>query len=101
MNREQGLNALELASLDLLISIAQARGRGFDDRLESVTEQTEALVEVHEAMWEARHGGLELSERDRETIVRIGELAASLEIAPTLGQLIEMRGEALRLQVQG
>jgi hypothetical protein len=98
MNGEKGLTLAELLSLDALISVAQQRGRSFDDRLDNTEEIAEAQMAMHEAMWEARHGGLEVSQRDREILSQIRDLAMQLEMAPSLGQLIEIRGEALRQQ---
>jgi hypothetical protein len=95
MKDRVGLTVAELASLDLLITVAQQRGKDLDDQIDNTQEQAEAQADAHEAMWEARHGGLELSDRDRETLGRIRELAATLEIAPTLRQLVELRGAAL------
>jgi hypothetical protein len=96
MKQDSSLTITELMSLDMLITVAQKRGRSLDDRLSSTEEQAEAMAEVHEAMWEARHGGLELSDHDREIFTKIRELASNLEIAPTLGELIELRGQALQ-----
>jgi hypothetical protein len=96
MKKDSSLTITELMSLDMLITVAQKRGRSLDDRLSSTEEQAEGMAEVHEAMWEARHGGLELSDHDREIFAKIRELASNLEIAPTLGELIELRGQALR-----
>ncbi len=96
MKQDTSLTLAELLSLDALISVAQQRGRSLNDRLSSTEEQAEAMAEVHEAMWEARHGGLELSAKDKVIITQIHDLAKKLEISPTLGQLIELRGEALK-----
>lgn len=98
MKRKNSLTLTELLSLDALIAIAQQRGLSLNDRLSSTEEQGEAMAEVHAAMAEARHGGLELSAKDREIVSQIRSLAKNLEIAPTLSQLIELRGEALRQQ---
>jgi hypothetical protein len=96
MNGNSGLSYTQLLSLDSLIAHAQQRGLSFDDRLDNTEEQAHAQAELHEAMWEARHGGIVITERDREILSQIRELASQLELAPTLGQLIEMRAEALR-----
>ena len=90
MNQDTGLTLAELLSLDSLMAVAQQRGLSLDDRLDNTQELAEAMAAIH--------GGLELSAGDRETIVKIRELASNLEIAPTLGELIELRGEALRQQ---
>lgn len=98
MNDDTFLSPAQLASLDLLITIAQQRGRGLDDLVVSMEEETEGVGAAHEAMWEARHGGFEISEHDRQILGQIRELAAGLEMAPTLGQLIELRAQAVRRQ---
>lgn len=98
MKRDASLSAVELASLDLFITVAQSRGLGMDDRLDNTQEQAEAQADRVEAMWEARHGGLTFSDHDREVLGQIRELASTIENSPTLGQLIELRAEALRGQ---
>lgn len=101
MKKETSLTFSESLSLDALIALAQERGLSISDRVTNTQEEAEAQAEVHEAMWEARHGGLELSDHDRTIISRIRELASQLEIAPTLGQLIELRGEAFLQKGRG
>ena len=98
MNKETRLSFSELLNLDALIAFAEERGLSFSDRLDKTQEQAEAQAELHEAMWEARHGGMEFSEHDREILGQMRELASQLEFSPTLGQLIELRQEALRAQ---
>lgn len=100
MKKEAGLSYSELINLDSLIAVAQERGLSLGDAVKSTEEQAEAMAEIHEAMWEARHGGLQISARDREIISKIRDLASQLELAPTLGQLIQLRGEALKGQVR-
>ena len=89
------LNPAELASLDLLITVAQQRGRQLDEVVKRTEEHADAMVDVHEAMWEARHGGLVITEHDREILGRMRELASELELTPTLSQRVEMRGRML------
>ena len=101
MKDEMKLSFSELLSLDALIAVAQERGLKLTDRVKNDQDQAEAAGELHAAMWEARHGGLELSGHDREILAKIRDLASQLEIAPTLGQLIELRGEAIRQQGGG
>ncbi|GAA3673049.1 hypothetical protein GCM10023081_09260 [Arthrobacter ginkgonis] len=98
MDRESSLNSAQLASIDLLIAIAQQNGLSLEDRLEKTQEQAEAQADRVEAMWEARHGGLEITEHDLQVIGKIRELAATLESSVTLKQLIELRDEALKSQ---
>jgi hypothetical protein len=106
MNRNKGLSFAELRSLDALIAVAQQRGRSLDDHLDHTEEQAEAQAAVHEAMWEerhaveGRHGGLELSARDRELVARIRDLAMQLQFAPTLRQLIDLRALAVQRYVK-
>jgi hypothetical protein len=89
------LTPRELASLDLMITAAQQRGVAMDD-IASDDDEAEAQADRVEGMWEARHGGLEFSDHDREVLSQIRELASSLETRATLGQLIELRAEAVR-----
>ncbi|MET0842936.1 MAG: hypothetical protein ABWY23_03755 [Mycetocola sp.] len=89
------LTPKELASLDLMITAAQQRGVGLDS-IASDDDEAEAHADRAEAMWEARHGGIEFSDRDREVLAQIRDLAGSLETRVTLGQLIELRAEAVR-----
>lgn len=63
MDRESSLNAAQLVSMDLLIAIAQQNGMSLEDRLDKTQEQAEAQADRVEAMWEARHGGWEVTER--------------------------------------
>ncbi len=93
MKRNVSLSAAELASLDLLITVAQQRGRGLDEVIVKHEEQAQAMADVHVAMWEARHGGLEMSGHDLAVIAQIRELASTIEFAPTLGQLLDLRGQ--------
>ena len=96
MKQNAGLSHVELLSLDLLIAVAQERGRSFDDAVDNTEEQAQAQADRVQAQWEARHGGITFSDRDREVISKIRELASTLESAPTLGELIELRGKALQ-----
>lgn len=96
MKGKSGLSHVELLALDLLIAVAQERGRSLTDRVSNAEEQAEAQAEAAEARWEARHGGMLISEHDKEIVAQMKDLARKMESAPTLNQLIEMRGEALR-----
>ena len=89
------LTPKELASLDLMITAAQQRGVAMQD-IASDDDEAEAHADRVEAMWEARHGSLEFSDRDREVLAQIRDLSSSLESQVTLGQLIELRAEAVR-----
>jgi hypothetical protein len=91
------LTPVELASLDLMITAAQVKGVRLDDVLsDDDEEQAQAQADRVMAMWDARHGGIEFSDHDREVLTQIRELAATLETKVTLGQLVELRAEAMR-----
>jgi hypothetical protein len=100
MKPESSLSISQLLSLDTIITIAQERGLGLDDKIKTTNEQAEAVAEIHEAMWEARHGAFWITDHDQEILGRIKELASQLESETTLGALITMRGEALRQMSQ-
>ena len=89
------LTPMELASLDLMITAAQQRGVAMGG-IASDDDEAEAQADRVEGMWEARHGGIEFSHHDREVLAQIRDLASSLETRVTLGQLIELRAEAVR-----
>jgi hypothetical protein len=91
----RSLSARELASLDLMITAAQQRGLSWDD-IASDDDEAEAQAERVEAMWEARHGGIEFSDHDRVVLEQIRSLARSLESKVTLAQLLDLRAEAAR-----
>lgn len=93
-DRRGSLTPLQLASLDLMITAAQSRSLSLEDVV-SDDDQAQAQAQRVAGMWEARHGGLEFSHHDREVLSRIRELASTLESQVTLGQLVEMRGQAL------
>ncbi|MDQ3706525.1 MAG: hypothetical protein M3437_15170 [Chloroflexota bacterium] len=87
--KNTGLSHAELLSLDVLITVAQQRGRSLEDRLQRTEEVTESLAEM-------TISGPRLSESDLKIIRQIRELASRLEIAPTLDELVKLRGESLR-----
>jgi len=89
------LTPRELASLDLMITTAQQRGIAMDD-IASDDDEAEAHADRVEGMWEAGHGGIEFSHHDREVLSQIPDLARSLETRVMLGQLVELRAEAVR-----
>ncbi len=89
------LTHAELASLDALITVAQSKGRTFDDRLEDDECVAEAQMAMVETRMEGR-GGIEFSEHNRQILGQIRELASQLQGAPTLGQLMEMRSQAVQ-----
>lgn len=97
MKSRASLSAGELATLDLMITAAQQRGIGLHEVADDNEDLAEAQMAMVEARWEARHGGMLYSEHDREVLGRIRELAATLETHQTLGELIELRAEAVRM----
>jgi hypothetical protein len=101
MKDEYRLSFSELLNLESLIAFAEERGLSFSDRFDKTQEQAEAQAELHEAMWEAHHGGMQFSDHDRMILGQMRELASQLEFSPTLGQLIELREAALRGQGPG
>lgn len=101
MKTRQTLSIAEIMTLDTLITVAQQRGRGLHDRVVKTEEQAQAQADLHQAMWDARHGGIEISEHDRVTIRKMRELAATLEMSPSLETLLAIRAEAVRGQHQG
>jgi hypothetical protein len=95
LKHELRLTALELASLDLLITAAQQRGLSVSDRVAKTVDQ----ADVHAAHAEAHAKGIELSAHDRRIFQQIRELASQLETAPTLGELLDARAAVVR-QIQ-
>ena len=84
-----------------MIAVAQERGLSFTDRLDNTQGQAEAQTDRVEGMWGTRHGGLVFSDRDLEIFAKMNELASQLEFSPALGELVELRAEALRMQFKG
>lgn len=81
----------ELQHIDALISLAQEQGLKLDDNLRANKDITCCGAIAADA-----RGKLVFSARDREIFQRMAELEAQVESMPTLGQLIEARGELLR-----
>ena len=95
MKEQLRLSAVELASLDLMITAAQQRGLSVADKVAKTVDQ----ADVHAAHAEAHAKGIDLSAHDRRIVEQIRELASQLEAAPTLGELIEARAAVVR-QIQ-
>lgn len=96
MKKESALSHYELLRIDSLITYAQERGLTMNDKIKYDTDQTEGFADLHEATWATRHDGYQLGENDKAIFAKIRELAAQIEFAPTLGELIQYRAEALR-----
>jgi RNase P/RNase MRP subunit p29 len=88
---ERQLTLGELHYLDGLISLALEQGIKFDEVMKPQSE-----VCCCGAIATETKGKFVFSDRDREIIAQIAKLESQIESAPTLGQMIEIRGELLR-----
>lgn len=88
---DQKLTFGELQLIDSIISLAQENGVELGDAVKAQSQVCCCGATAAEAK-----GRFAYSARDREIIARIAELEAQIESSPTLGQLIEARGELLR-----
>lgn len=91
MKRRLRLTLGELQHLDSLISLAQEQGVNLDDAVKAQSE-----ICCCGALTAEAKGKFVYSGRDLEIIRQIVELESQIESAPTLGRLIEIRGELLR-----
>lgn len=85
------LTDAELRHLDGLIVVLQERGLKLTDAIKGQSDVCCCGAVAAEAK-----GKFVINERDREIVRRIVDLERQLEMSPTLGQLIEVRGELLR-----
>lgn len=92
MKQELKLTALELASLDLLITAAQQRGLSGTD----LVAKTVDTADVHALHAEAHAKGIDLSVHDRRIFQQIRDLASQLETAPTLDELFAARAAVVQ-----
>jgi len=83
----------ELHLLDGLISVLQEGGARLNDKF---TSHEDACCGAIAATAQEDGNRFRFSARDREILVRIRELESQLESTPTLGQLVELRGELLQ-----
>jgi hypothetical protein len=83
----------ELHLLDGLISVLQEGGVRMQDKF---TSHEDACCGAITATAQDDGNRFRFSPRDREILGRIRELESQLESAPTLGQLVEIRGELLQ-----
>ncbi len=81
----------ELQHVDALISLAQEQGLKLDDNLKATKDLSCCGAVTAEAK-----GKLVFSARDREIFQKMAELETQIESMPTLGRLVELRGELLR-----
>ena len=90
---DRRLTVGELHLLDGLISVLQEGGVRLDDK---ITSREDACCGAITATAQDDGNRFRFSVRDREILVRIRELESQLESVPTLGQLVEIRGELLQ-----
>jgi hypothetical protein len=93
-SKERRLTFGELQHLDGLISVLQEQNRNLN---ESIVQRDSCCC----AITETAHGRFTVSARDRELLSQIAALESQLESVPTLGQLIELRGQLLRQASRG
>lgn len=93
MKREvsPSLQLKQLASIDALVTEAQSRGLGVEDRFKtSITEaQAEATPDAH-------HPLFDLSQHDQEILAQIRTLAAELEHETSVAELVELRAKLVQ-----
>lgn len=89
--KSKSLTLGQLVMIDALITRAQASGHGLSDRAKtSITDaQADAVADAH-------HPLFDFSEHDRRIFVQIKELASRLEHSVSLGELIELRAQAVQ-----
>jgi hypothetical protein len=90
---ERRLSIGELKLLDGLISVLQEGGVRLTD---SIITREDGCCGAIAATAHEDGDRFRFSARDREILARIRELESQLESAPTLGQLVELRGELLQ-----
>jgi hypothetical protein len=93
-NRSQSLSFGELSHINGLIALMQERGVGLGDLVKAQSDVCCCGAITCEAK-----GKIVFNEHDREIIRQIAELENQLELSPTLGDLVELRGELLRAQL--
>lgn len=89
------LSHSELNHLDSLIGLLQEKGLTLGD---SVKAQSDVCC--CGAITAETRGKIVFNEHDREIIREIARLEGELEAAPTLGELVEIRGQLLRERTQ-
>ena len=85
------LTHLELSAVDLTITALQAAGHTIDGAKDDNPREQWA-----QGWADAHHPLIELTRRDREIISEIKKLASQLSSRTSLGQLLKLRGEALK-----
>ncbi|MGV9711612.1 hypothetical protein ACWDTI_13220 [Gordonia sp. NPDC003424] len=90
--KRSALTTRELAALDLSITVMQQAGHTLDDQVASSNNPHEMMAE---AWADLHHPLVDISERDREIIAQIKELAGQLSSETTLADLVEARGRII------
>ncbi|NDZ92767.1 hypothetical protein G3I13_20210 [Streptomyces sp. SID6673] len=86
------LTAIELAAIDLSITALQKAGHTLGGPTESSSNPHEMMAE---AVADAHHPFVELTERDREIIAQIKDLAGQLSSRTSLADLVEARARVV------
>jgi hypothetical protein len=88
------LTAVELAAIDLTITVLQAAGHSINE----LSKDDNPREAMQDAVIMAHQGIVELTERDREIISQIKDLAGQLSSRVTLSGLLEARAKVIRGQ---
>ncbi|HEX7176984.1 MAG TPA: hypothetical protein VF240_17125 [Pyrinomonadaceae bacterium] len=91
--KKTSLSHMELAAIDLTITALQAAGHKINDRIAKDDNPREQWAT---AWADAHHPLTELTERDREIIARIKELAGQLSSRTSLKELLNARGKIVQ-----
>lgn len=86
------LGHAELAAIDHTISALQIAGH----RIGGASKDDNPRQQMAEAMADAHHPNVDLSEHDREIIGQIKKLAGQLKSRTSLTDLLEARGKILQ-----
>jgi hypothetical protein len=90
--KKSRLGHLELAAIDLTITALEAAGYTIHD----VAKDDNPREQMAQAWADAHHPLTELTDRDREIINQIKELAGQLSSRTTLPELLEARGKIVQ-----
>ncbi len=96
MGREQGIRGRlthrELSAIDLTITALQSSGHTIAD----AAKDDNPREQMAEAMADAHHPAVELTEHDREILARIKDLAGQLSSRTSLPDLLAARGKLVQ-----
>jgi hypothetical protein len=90
--KKSRLTHLELAAIDLTITALQAAGHTIDD----ASRDDNPREQQAQAVADAHHPFIELTERDREIIAQIKVLASQLSSRTSLPELLKARGKLVK-----